>query len=61
MFILTIKKELKKFLNVNNEPQIVQKMIKELNSGKYELDFSKNSSLGYFIKKLKEFNRYCSD
>jgi len=55
------KKELMKFLNVNNEPQVVQKMIKELNSGKYELDFSKNSSLGYFIKKLKEFNRYCSD
>ena len=50
------KKELMKFLKVNSEPQIVQKMIKELKSGMYKLDFSKNSSLAYFIEKLKEFN-----
>ena len=50
------KKELMKFLKVNSEPQIVQKIIKELRSGKYQLDFSKNSSLEYFIEKLQEFN-----
>ena len=50
------KKELMKFLKVNSEPQIVQKMIKELKSGTYELDFSKNSSLEYFIEKLQEYN-----
>ena len=50
------KKELMKFLKVNSEPQIVQKMIKELKSGTYELDFSKNSSLQYFIAKLQEYN-----
>ena len=50
------KKELMKFLKVNSEPQIVQKMIKELKSGTYELDFSKNSSLQYFIEKLQEYN-----
>jgi hypothetical protein len=49
------KKELMEFLNVKSEPQIVQKMIKELTSGNYELDFSKNSSLAYFIEKLKGF------
>lgn len=49
------KKELMEFLKVNSEPQIVQKMIKELKSGNYELDFSKNSSLAYFIEKLKGF------
>ncbi len=47
------KKELIKLLEVNCEPQIVQKMIKELSSGKYVLDFSKNDSLEYFIKKIK--------
>ena len=51
------KKELMKFLKVNSEPQIVQKMIKELKSGTYKLDFSKNSSLEYFIEKLKRVNR----
>jgi len=50
------KKELMKFLKVNSEPQIVQKMIKELRTGKYKLDFSKNSSLEHFIKKLQEYN-----
>jgi len=50
------KKELMKFLKVNSEPQIVQKMIKELRVGRYKLDFSKNNSLKYFIKKLQEFN-----
>ena len=51
------KKELMKFLKVNSEPQIVQKMIKELKIGRYELDCFKNSSLSYFIEKLKEFNQ----
>lgn len=50
------KKELMEFLKVNSESQIVQKMIKELKTKTYELDFSKNSSLEYFIEKLKEFN-----
>jgi hypothetical protein len=50
------KKELMNFLKVNSEPQIVQKMIKELKSETYKLDFSKNSSLEYFIEKLKELN-----
>ncbi|CAA6814811.1 MAG: Unknown protein [uncultured Sulfurovum sp.] len=49
------KKELMAFLKVKSEPQIVQKMIKELRHGTYELDFSKNSSFQYFIEKLKEF------
>ena len=50
------KKELMEFLKVNTEPQIVQKMIKELKSESYKLDFSKNRSLEYFIEKLKDFN-----
>ena len=50
------KKELKDFLNVRSEPQIVAKMIKELTSGRYKLAISKNSSLQHFIEKLKEFN-----
>jgi len=50
------KAKLKKLLEVENEPEIVDKMIKGLNSGKYQLDFSKNNSLQHFIKKLKEFN-----
>lgn len=49
------KTELKKLLRVNSEPQIVQKMIKELKSNKFKLDFSKNSSLEYFVKKLKDY------
>ena len=49
------KKELMQFLGSNSEPQIVQKMIKELKNETYKLDFSKNSSLEYFIEKLQEF------
>lgn len=49
------KKELMDFLKVKSEPQIVQKMIKELKAGRYELDISKNSSLAYFIEKLNQF------
>ena len=41
---------------VKNPPQIVQRMISELEQGKVELDISKNDSLQYFIKKLQEFN-----
>ncbi len=51
------KKELKKFLNLDSETKIVKKMVEELNSGKYQLDFSKNLSLQHFIKKLQEFNK----
>ncbi len=50
------KDKLKKFLNVKTEPEIVDKMIKLLNSGKYKLNPSKNNSLQHFIKKLEEFN-----
>ena len=50
------KKELMKFLKVKSEPQIVQKMIKELKSNKCKLDFSRNSSLQYFVKKLQEYS-----
>ena len=50
------KKELMKFLKVNSEPQIVQKMIKELKSGTYKLDISKNNSLEHFIQKLQEYS-----
>jgi len=50
------KKELMDFLKVKSEPQIVQKMVKELKRGKYQLDFSKNKSLEHFITKLQEFN-----
>lgn len=51
------KKELMDFLKVKSEPQIVQKMIKELRQGTYELNFSKNSSFQFFIQKLKVFNQ----
>ncbi|NOZ91354.1 MAG: hypothetical protein GXO60_08740, partial [Epsilonproteobacteria bacterium] len=50
------KDKLKKILNVKSEPEIVDKMIKGLLSGKYQLDFSKNTSLQHFIKKLQEFS-----
>jgi len=50
------KKELKNFLNLDSETKIVKKMVEELNRGKYQLDFSKNSSLQHFIKKLQEYN-----
>jgi hypothetical protein len=48
------KKELMEFLKVKSEPQIVQKMIKELKSGRYELKPDKNDSFIYFIEKLKQ-------
>jgi hypothetical protein len=44
-------------LEVRSEPEIVDKIIAGLNSGKYQLDFSKNKSLQHFIKKLQEFNQ----
>ena len=50
------KKEMEKMFKVKNPPQIVQRMISELEQGKVELDISKNDSLQYFIKKLQEFN-----
>jgi len=50
------KVELKKFLNVKSEPEIVDKMIKGLDSKEYQIDFSKNKSLQHFIKKLQEYN-----
>jgi len=50
------KDKLKKLLKVKSEPEIVDKMIKGLLSGKYQLDFSKNTSLQHFIKKLQEFS-----
>jgi phosphoenolpyruvate-protein kinase (PTS system EI component) len=50
------KAKLKKILEVRSEPEIVDKIIEGLNSGKYQLDFSKNKSLQHFIKKLQEFN-----
>ena len=48
------KKELMNLLKVSSEPQVVQKMIKGLKSGTYRLNFSYNSSLDYFIEKLKQ-------
>jgi hypothetical protein len=50
------KKEMMNFFNVRNEKEIVEKMLAELKKGSISLDFSKNTSLQYFIKKLKEFN-----
>jgi hypothetical protein len=50
------KKEIMKLFNVNSEPQIVQRMVRELEREKIKLDISKNKSLQYFIKKLQEFN-----
>jgi len=46
------KEELKNFLNVKSELQIVQKMIVNLQSNKYILDIEKNISFKYFIDKL---------
>jgi hypothetical protein len=46
------KKELMDLLNSTSESQIVQKMIINLRSEKYCLDFEKNISLKYFIDKL---------
>ncbi|MFK5975134.1 MAG: hypothetical protein QM493_01380 [Sulfurovum sp.] len=48
------KQDLKEFLNVSSEKQIVEKMIKELKAQNYSLNFSHNHSLNYFIKKLQE-------
>jgi hypothetical protein len=50
------KKELMTHFKVHSEPQIVQRMLHELEQGKVELDFSKNNSLQHFIKKLQEYN-----
>jgi hypothetical protein len=50
------KKELMNRFKVHSEPQIVQRVLQELEEGKIELDFSKNNSLQHFIKKLQEFN-----
>jgi hypothetical protein len=50
------KKEMMKLFNVDNEKAIVEKMLAQLAKGKIELDFSKNTSLQHFIKKLQEFN-----
>jgi len=50
------KKELKKLLNVRNEKDIVEKMIYLLRDKKEQLNFSKNTSLQFFIEKVKEFN-----
>ena len=47
---------MKKFFNVQRETDILNKVLEGLNSGKYQLNFSKNNSLQHFIKKLKEFN-----
>jgi len=51
------KKALKKLLNVRNEKEIVEKMISQLRDKKVELDFSKNTSLNFFINQLKKFSR----
>ncbi len=50
------KKELMKLWSLKSEPQIVQKMIKELKRGTIELDFTRNKSLEYFIDKLKLYH-----
>ena len=51
------KEIMKKFFNVNRETDVLNKVLEGLNSGKYQLDFSKNNSLQHFIKKLKEFKQ----
>ena len=51
------KEIMKKFFNVNRETDVLNKVLEGLNSGKYQLDFSKNNSLQHFIKKLQEFNK----
>ena len=50
------KKEMMKLFNVRNEKEIVEKMLAELKKGSISLDFSKNTSLQHFIKKLQEFS-----
>lgn len=55
--IKNAKKELSKLLNSStNEDEMVKKIISELIKGNYVLNFDKNQSLQYFIKKLKDFN-----
>ena len=49
------KTEIKKLLSRKSEIQIVQKVVSDLKRGKIELDFSKNSSLQFFINKLQEY------
>jgi len=49
------KVEIKKRLGRESEIQIVQKVVSDLKRGKIELDFSKNSSLQFFINKLQEY------
>jgi len=49
------KKELMKLLKVSTEPQIIEKMIINLNRKKFKLDFDKNQSLTHFIKKLNQY------
>jgi virulence-associated protein VapD len=49
------KKLMEKFLNVQGEIHILDKVLDGLHSEKYQLDFSKNNSLQHFIKKLQEF------
>ncbi|MEA2028884.1 MAG: hypothetical protein U9N49_07905 [Campylobacterota bacterium] len=48
------KKEIMKLFKVNDERQIVAKVIQDLRGENMTLDFSKNSSLQFFIDKLKE-------
>ena len=50
------KEIMKKFFDVKREVDILNKILEGLNSGKYQLDFSKNNSLRHFIKKLQEYN-----
>jgi len=47
------KADIKNRLGCESEIQIVQKVVNDLKRGRVELDFSKNSSLQFFIDKLK--------
>jgi len=49
------KKEIKEHFKLSSERDIVAKMIQELKNNKCQLDFSKNSSLQFFIDKLQQF------
>ena len=50
------KNIMEKFLDVQGETHILDKVLDGLHSGKYQLDISKNNSFQHFIKKLQEFN-----
>ena len=50
------KKEIKLYLNIKKERAIVDKITKGLINKEFQLNFSKNKSLEFFINKLKEFN-----